>query len=273
MFSTDGTCGFYIFNVEANEGQIIRAELRVLQKKSTALDSHYNVDVYYLLDQNNHQSSLQFRFKHVDSTPGWKTFDITPIVLNWKKGSVNYGLQLRVTKGKKSIPCQEVFLQGEQDTMNTEPLLIVFTNDHDSNFFKHMLKKERKLLNETQNTTQQQEGKRSAVQVQNVECHRKEMIVTADSLSAGDLHVLLPKRFDAGVCEGHCTKLQLSPHTDHAHILSLHYLNTVDLSAIPSRCCVPTSYKKINMIFYNKATREHIIKYNVLAQANECNCL
>ena len=99
------------------------------------------------------------------------------------------------------------------------------------------------------------------------------MMVTADSLRAGDVHVLLPKRFDAGVCEGHCTKLQLSPHTDHAHILSLYYHNTLDLSAIPSRCCVPTRYKKINMIFHNHRTGEHIIKQDVPAQATECDCL
>ena len=72
--------------------------------------------------------------------------------------------------------------------------------------------KERKPLKAT---TQPQEGKCRAVEVQNVACHRKEMVVTADSLRAGDVPVLLPKRFDAGMCEGHCTKLQLSPQTDH----------------------------------------------------------
>ena len=201
--------------------------------------------------------------------PGWKTFDITPIVLNWKLGLVNHGLQIRLTKGKEVLSCEGVFSQGEQDSVNTEPLLVVFTNDHDSKFFKHMLKEERK--SSKSHTTIQR--KRSAVRVQNVGCHRKEMMVTAASLSAGDVSVLLPKNFDAGVCEGHCTKLQLSPHTDHAHILSIHYRNTLDLSAIPSRCCVPTSYKKINMVFYNKASGEHIIKQDVPAQATGCDCL
>ena len=74
-------------------------------------------------------------------------------------------------------------------------------------------------------TTQPKERKQRAVEVQNVACHHKEMMVTADSLSADDVHVLLPKSFDTGVCEGHCTKLQLPPHTDHAHNLSLYYHN------------------------------------------------
>ena len=90
-------------------------------------------------------------------------------------------------------------------------------------------------------------------------------MVTADSLSAGDVHVLLPKSFDVGVCEGHCTKLQLSPHTDHAHILSLYY--HINVSEVTSKCCVPTSYKKINMIFYNKANDKGIMKQNVT-----CDC-
>ena len=225
-----------------------------------------------MFNESSHQSPLRFTFKHIDSTPGWKTFDITPIVLSWKQGLVNHGLQLRLTKGKQVLSCEEVFSQGEEDPMNTEPLLIVYTNDHDSEFFKHMLKEERKL-SKGPATIQPKETKRSAVKVQNVGCHRKEMMVTADSLSAGDVHVLLPKSFDAGVCEGHCTKLQLSPHTDHAHILSLYYRNNVDLSEVPSRCCVPISYKKLNIIFYNAANGEHIIKQNVLAQANECDCL
>ena len=246
--------------------------MHLLQKQSTTLDGHYNVDIYYLFNESSHQSPLQFTFKHIDSAPGWKTFDITPIVLSWKQGLVNHGLQIRLTKGKEVLSCEGVFSQGEQDSVNTEPLLIVFTNDHDSSFFKHMLKEERKSL-KSHTTIQPKERKRSTVRVQNVGCHRKEMMVTAASLSAGGVSVLLPNSFDVGVCEGHCTKLQLSPHTDHAHILSLHYRNTLDLSAIPSRCCVPTSYKKINMIFYNEANGEYTIKQNVLAQANECDCL
>ena len=216
---------------------------------------------------------MKFSFKHIDSTPGWKTFDITSLVLNWKRGLVNHGLQLQLTRGKQILSCEGVFSQGEEDPMNTEPLLIVFTNDHDSKFFQHMLKEERKSLKSDHALTQPKERKQRAVKIQNVACHRKEMMVTADSLSAGDLHVLLPKSFDAGVCEGHCKKLQLSPHTDHAHILSLYYHNTRDLSAIPSRCCVPTRYKKINMIFHNQRTGEHIIKQDVPAQATECDCL
>ena len=251
----------------------MRAELRLLQKTSTTLDGYYNVDIYYIFNESNHQSPLKFSFKHIDSTPGWKAFDITPLVLNWKRGLVNRGLQLQLTRGKQILSCEGVFSQGEEDPMNTEPLLIVFTNDHDSKFFKHMLKEERKSLKNNHATTQPQERKRKAVEVENVACHRKEMVVTADSLSAGDVHVLLPKSFDAGVCEGHCTKLQLSPHTDHAHILSLYYYNTLDLNAIPSRCCVPTRYKKINMIFYNEANDEHIIKQDVPVQATECDCL
>jgi len=271
MCSTDAACGYYKFDVHKDKTdgeEMVRAELRLLQQKSSTLDSHYDVHIYYKLGEDSHQSQS---FKHVDPTPGWKTFDITPIALKWKQGLINHGIQLKLTKGGEALSCKGVFAEGEQDPINTEPLLILFTNDHDSKFFKHILKEERKSLKKS---PQQQERKRRAVKVQNVECHLKEMVVTADSISAGDIHVLLPKSFNAGVCEGHCKKLQLSSHTtDHAHLLSLYYRNTLDLNAIPSRCCVPTSYKKINMIFYNKASGEHIFKYNVPGQAIGCSCL
>jgi len=273
MHSTDATCGFYKFDVHNDGEAIVRAELRLLQKTSSTLDGHYNVYIYYLLDENSHESPLQLSFKHIDSTPGWKTFDITPLALNWKQGLVNYGLQLKLTKGEKALSCEGIFSEGEQDPINTEPLLILYANDHESTFFKHVLKEERESLKNNHVTNQQQKRKRSAPKVQNIACHLKEMKVTADSLSAGSIQVLLPKHFNAGICEGHCKKLQLSPHTDHAHILSLHYFNTLDLRAIPSRCCVPTKYKKIHMIFYDQTSGKTTLKTDVPAQATECKCL
>ena len=258
--------------------KIVRAELRLLQKESAELGSHYNIDIH--LNQNTIQSMPQVGFENIDSTPGWKTFDITPIVVLWNQGLDNQGLdnqglQLRITKDKEVLSCEGVFSQGEQDPMNTKPLLIVFTNDHDSEFFTQMLKEETE--NSQITTPQPQKRRRSAanVAIENVACHRKEMMVKATSLGSSDLRMLLPKSFDAGVCEGHCSKIQLSSNIDHAHILSLHYLNgeKLKLTEIPNRCCVPTKYNKINMLFYNSAADEYIMKKNVLAKATECKCL
>ena len=273
MYFTDAVCGYYKFDVHKTNEEMVHAELRLLQKKLSTLDSHYNVHVYYLLDDSSHQSSLKLSFKNIDPTPGWKTFNITPIALKWKQGLVNHGIQLKLTKDGEAVSCEGIFAEGEQDPINTEPLLILFTNDYESEFFKHILKEERKSLKKNHVTTEQQRRKHRAVKVQNAECHLKEMIVTAESLSFGNLHVQIPKRFNAGVCSGHCKKLQPSLHTDHANILSLYYRNTLDISVIPSRCCVPTKFKKINMLFYNEKNRESIYKPNVPVQATECNCL
>ena len=273
MYFTDGYCGYYKFDVREDtiDGELIRAELHLLQKKSTILDGHYNVDIYYLLNESSHQSPLRFTFKHIDSMPGWKTFDITPIVLSWKQGLVNHGLQIRLTKGKEVLSCEGVFSQGEEDPMNTEPLLIVFTNDHDSMFFKRMVKEERKSLKRSHVTTQPQERDRISRNT-NSACHRATLTVTAATLSTDSVKVLLPRSFDAGVCKGHCTKLQLSSEPDHAHILSLHYRNTIaSLSDIPSRCCVPVSYRRVNMVLVDNG--RVIRKNNVPAQATTCDCL
>ena len=99
------------------------------------------------------------------------------------------------------------------------------------------------------------------------------MIVKAEFLNASDVHVLLPKMFDVGICEGHCKKLQSTSNTDHASILALYYQNNVDLIDVPSKCCVPASYKKINMLFYNTTIGEHILKPKVAVQADSCICL
>ena len=235
------------------------------------MDSHYNVDIYYLLNETSQQSPVKLTFKHIDSTPGWKTFDITPIVLSWKLGLVNHGLQITLTKGKQVLPCEGVFSQGEQDPMNTEPLLIVFANDYDSMFFKRMLKEKRNSLKRSV-TTPPQESDRSARSSQNVGCHLTELWVTSATMSTSAVRVLRPNNFNAGACVGHCTKLQLSPsNPDHSHILSLHYRNTMDLSDIPSRCCVPNSYRTTDMVFYENSVIT--TKYDVPAIATGCDCL
>ena len=272
MYFTDASCGYYKFDVRGDtiDGELVRAELHLLQKKSTTLGSHYNVDIYYLFNESSHQSPLQFTFKHIDSTPGWKTFDITPIVLSWKQGLVNHGLQLRLTKGKQMLSCEGVFSQGEEDSINTEPLLIVFTNDHDSTFFKRMLKEKRKSMKKSHVKTQPQEINRITRDTVNSGCHLATLTVTRTQLSAGNVQVLLPLSFDAGVCDGHCTKLQISHNNpDHIHILSLYYRNTLSLSDTPSRCCVPTSYNYIHMLFEQGGS--HTWK-TVPAQAKSCDC-
>ena len=273
MYFTDASCGYYKFDVRGDtiDGELIRAELHLLQKKSTTLGGHYNVDIYYLFNESSHQSPLQFTFKHIDSTPGWKTFDITPIVLSWKLGSVNHGLQLRLTKGEQILSCEGVFSQGEGDPMNTKPLLIVFANDHDSSFFKRMLKENRKSMKKSHVKIQPQEINRIARNTVNSGCHRAALTVTKTQLSTEDVQVVLPHSFDAGVCDGHCTKLKVSyDNPDYRHILSLYYRNTLSLSDTPSRCCVPISYNKISMLFFRNG---QYTQKRVPALLKSCVCM
>ena len=70
-----------------------------------------------------------------------------------------------------------------------------------------------------------------------------------------------------------CVRITVQNCNNHHRSCTHPILNTLDLNAIPSRCCVPTKYKKINMVFYNEANDEHIIKQNVPAQATDCDCL
>ena len=96
---TDAPCGYYKFDVHKDTmyGELVQAELHLLQQKSAILGDHYNADIYYLLNElSSHQSLLQLSFTHIDSIPGWKKFGITPMVLSWKSGSVNNGLEITV---------------------------------------------------------------------------------------------------------------------------------------------------------------------------------
>lgn len=272
--TTDTKCGYIKFNMNEDTiggEELVRAELHLLQNNLTELPSHYNMDIFYLLSENATVSPVNKHFK-MDSTPGWKKMDVTSLALRLKKGwPPNHGLQIRLTKGKKVIPCKGVFAEEKDfnETHHNQPLLVVFTRDHNSKFLTKILKEVTPMRNHTH--TRQQ--KHNTIDVQHVGCHRKELIVTPDSLNSSGTLLLLPKRLDVGVCEGHCTKLQPAPNNDHAYILSLYYRNNVELSEVPSKCCVPTSYEKVNMLFYNKTNGENIFKIGVAVKAKQCICL
>ena len=285
MFFIDIGCGHYKFHIkkhELHEEHVIRAELHLLQN-STTLDGHYDVEI---LNRKTHGSPIQLSFNRIDSTPGWKTFDITPIVLNWKQGLVNHGLQIKLTKEGKALSCEGVFTE-EQNSLE-KPSLVVFTHDHRSDSFVNGLKNERANHIATDQQRTRRNSNSSAaknasttlenVSVKNVECHLKEKIIQTESLNTDNIHVLLPKQFNAGECDGYCKKLdpkilQRNTITSHADALALYYHNTEGVKGAPSRCCKATSFKMVPMVFYDEAVKEMIIKVTVPAEATKCGCL
>ena len=214
---------------KVNREEIVRAELRLYQNNTpVGSTGHYHVHIYYLLRAKDLESPLQISFKHVVATPGWKTFDITPIADSWKqRGWVNHGLQVRLTKGNEHLPCDGVFSDGKEGTMDTEPSLVVYTHDQDSKFFEGLLKKEEKSISRV---TQRQRRKR--LTISNVGCHRKELIVTRESVSSGSIKLLIPFKFDAGACVGHCRRIEQNEPKplSYASVVSLHYLHTVGIA-------------------------------------------
>ena len=93
----------------------------------------------YLLNNNNIDSPPKLTFKHTDSSPGWRTFDVTSIVESWKQAWVNYGLKVTLTKGEQQLSCEGVYSSGEQEyILKTEPLLVVFTRDNTNKFLSEI---------------------------------------------------------------------------------------------------------------------------------------
>lgn len=255
--------------------QIVRAELRLFQNNSpVALDHYYHVHIYYLLRAKDLESPLQLEFKHVSSATGWKTFDITKIAKKWKQQRwVNHGLKVKLTtKGGEVLPCDGVFADEKEHTVDTEPSLVVYTHDRDSKFFEGLLKKEEKSLSHI--TTPQRRKRRT--QVTNVGCHRKKLMIKGQILSSNNIQLLLPHVFDAGACTGHCRRIeQNGPQPmSYASVVSLHYLHTVGLEGAPNRCCVPVSYDHVPlMLFMDRITHQRILKRNVPVIAKQCGCL
>ena len=103
-------------------------------------------------------------------------------------------------------------------------------------------------------------------------CHLQKLEVSNTAISTGDVHLIVPKLLDVGVCGGHCPRLQVESLTDYASILSLHYFQTRGHTGAPKKCCVPTNFEPIPMVFYNELTDETIYK-NVPVKATACGCV
>ena len=288
LLPTDIGCGHYKFHMKKHEldgEDVIRAELRLLQNSSPTLDNHYDVEIYSMLHKKTHESPLQLSFKTIDSIPGWKTFDITPMVLKWKQGSPNHGLQVKLTRGGKMLSCEGVFNE-EQEGTQEEPSLVVFTHDHSPESFVNEIKKEKvshtvtpqKRRTRNSDSSDATNASATTIPVVNAKCHLKQMTIQTEHLTTGSMHVLIPKQLDAGICDGHCTKLDLkslqtNTITSYADVLSLYYNNKGGIQEAPSRCCKATSFKMVPMAFYDETAAESIIKTSVPAQATGCSCL
>ena len=233
--------------------QTVQAELRLLQTKSPTLDDYYNVDIYYLLNET-HWSPIPISYEYIDSTPGWKTFDITPIVNNWKQGLVNHhGIQLKLTdKAKETLPCKGVFSAGEEDPINTEPLLIVYAND--DSVPKKSLRK-RDIASDEIDADIPRSG-----------CRRKKLVVPISDLVPG---VLIPKMVNIGICEGQCAYAS-QRNLSYSNILNLYYQNN-EGSAIPEKCCVPASFSEVTLLYKNTNPTYYIVRLPIAVAS--CTCL
>ncbi|XP_065911788.1 bone morphogenetic protein 2-like isoform X2 [Dysidea avara] len=266
------SCGYYKFGMDKaniDEEEILHAELRLLQKISIPGD-YYEVNIFYLLNNNSTDSPLKLTFKYTDSSPGWKTFDVTPIAKSWKQGWVNYGLKVTLNEGKRQLSCEGVYSSGEQNNiLDTEPLLVMFTRHHNNKFRSKLLKDKR--FHNTAHERVKRENQ-FPIQTSHVACHLQKMDVSNTAVSANNMYLLLPRLFDVGVCVGHCPRLPVESLTDHASILSLHYYQTRGHAKVPKRCCVPTDFEDILMLFYNDLTQENIF-ISAPAKATTCSCL
>ena len=239
---------------ETEDGdQVVQAELRLLQIKSPTLDGYYNVDIYYLLNET-HWSPIPISYDYIDSTPGWKIFDITPIANNWKQGLVNHhGIQLKFTDmAKETLPCEGIFSTGEDDPVNSEPLLIVYANDY-SNTPQKSLRKRDIITDEIVGDTLSC-------------CRRKKFVVPFSDLFS---HVLLPKSVDIGICEGQCTSASLG-NLSYSKILDQYYHST-EGSAIPEKCCVPASFRDLTILALH-GTRKTLFISKLPISVTSCTC-
>ena len=150
------------------------------------------------------------------------------------------------------LPCEGVFSTGEDDPVNSEPLLIVYANDYSTP--KKSLRKRDIITDEIVGDILSS-------------CRRKKLVMPLSDLF---FDVLIPKSVDIGICEGQCTFASLGNPSYYSKILDKYYHST-EGSAVPEKCCVPASFKDLTIAALHHTSKSlYFTKLPILVTS--CTC-
>ncbi|CAH1791169.1 unnamed protein product [Owenia fusiformis] len=279
---------FNVTNIPESE-EITAAEIRLLREDIQNIESEsqlsqrnklfkkHRIDIYEIMQPATKNTVAITRLLDTRTVSfkdiSWETFDVHPAVLKWRQSpSLNHGLQVRLsdhrgqpsTKIHTHLRLRRAVNTNEKSWNAKKPLLVTYSDD-------------KKLYRERtrRGTNQQKRNRRVHKRKQrknkgSEECRRHPLYVDFKDVGWNDW-IVAPPGYQAYYCKGKCP-FPLADHlnsTNHAIVQTL--VNSVDPSAVPQACCVPTDLSAISMLYIDE--KEKVVLKNYQEMVVEgCGC-
>jgi bone morphogenetic protein 2/4 len=194
--------------------------------------------------------------KRVDAgdsvTEGWYSLDVLPAVARWMEGGRTHGglvVEVRAVNPGKGA--------GVTSWTVEHPTVLVYTDDgKDTNRMKRDAGPKRK--------------NRKKKRRRKTNCRRHPLYVDFQDVGWNDW-IVAPPGYHAYFCHGECP-FPMADHlnsTNHAIVQTL--VNSVNPSAVPRACCVPTDLSPISMLYLDETDKVVLKNYKDMV-VEGCGC-
>nr|CAG4644852.1 EOG090X07KO [Leptodora kindtii] len=210
---------------------------------------------------------------------GWETFDVLPALLRWREEPQrNYGLLIQVQKRRRRSTddgaSAGTLSQSDDDDDHVVPL-----DDQESQLYQQRVRRwatqQPLLVTYTDDGKARSRSKRAAEKKHKRKgrrdsCRRHSLYVDFSDVGWNDW-IVAPPGYHAYYCHGDCP-FPLPDHlntTNHAIVQSL--VHSVNPSAVPRACCVPTELSSISMLYIDEYDKVVLKNYHDMV-VEACGC-
>ncbi|KAK6182391.1 hypothetical protein SNE40_010094 [Patella caerulea] len=200
----------------------------------------------------------------------WESFDVHPAVLKWKKRpSYNYGIEVRIVSDSPSISTtSHVRLRrstdiDEQQWQIQRPLLVTYTDDGRG-------PKSRTSRSANSRRRKARKRRRRKKKGNKNECKRHVLYVDFGDVGWNDW-IVAPPGYNAYFCRGECP-FPMGQHLNSTHHAVMQTLvHSVDPTAVPKACCVPSDLSAISMLYLDELDKVVLKNYQDMV-VEGCGC-
>jgi bone morphogenetic protein 2/4 len=202
--------------------------------------------------------------------------DVVPAVERWfESPNENHGLIIEVmpvdtnsnTKTQSHVRLRRAVGEEDKEWLSKQPVLFTYTDDGKNRprYGEEIVSRSRsrsRRASQPPKSRKRKEGREN--------CHRYPLYVDFQDVGWNDW-IVAPPGYDAFYCHGDCP-FPLADHlnsTNHAIVQTL--VNSVNPSAVPKACCVPTSLTSISMLYLDEESKVVLKNYQDMAVLG-CGC-
>nr|QKV26401.1 BMP2/4 [Lottia goshimai] len=201
----------------------------------------------------------------------WESFDVHPAVLKWRKRpQYNYGLEVRIVSKSPGISTNShvrLRRSANMDEKNWQiqrPILVTYTHDgrNSNSRIKRASSRNRRRKSRKRRRRKKKGNKN--------ECKRHALYVDFGDVGWNDW-IVAPTGYNAYFCRGECP-FPMGQHLNSTHHAMMQTLvHSVNPSAVPQACCVPSELSAISMLYLDEWDKVVLKNYQDMV-VEGCGC-